>query len=365
MMFLAEGLAIARSQRSATLTTSLVVATVCAAVLLTAGLAAANEARVLATIDNVDARTILVSDPTADGNLYADTIPILRGLDGVELVIGLGPASDVRNVFLKDAGEPVPARVLWGDLPDDFLTAGRLAEPGEALAGEGAATKLQASMLTLFVRGSSDEAAVVGHFRATGTLQFLNNGVLVIPRSTAIAGDPATLQQMVVRARRLDDVDWLASRLRALVHADDPARLAIDANDQLIELRSVLSSQLGTDSRRLMVALLAIGLAIVAITQVGAVTQRRRDFGRRRALGASRSTIVVLVIMQTGVGSLIGAVLGSAIGSAAAFRIGGLIPPSEFVVGVALLTFIASLVAAIPPAGLAARSDPVRILRVP
>ena len=93
----------------------------------------------------------------------------------------------------------------------------------------------------------------------------------------------------------------------------------------------------------------------------GAVTSRRRDFGRRRALGASRSAIVALVVTQTA----IVAALGAAVGSFLIQRWTGSGPDPSFALAVATLVILAALVSAVPPALVAAYRDPVRILRVP
>jgi len=359
-----EGVAIAKSQALATVATALVAATVCVAVLLTAGLAAANEARVLATIDTADTTTVVLSDPTGEGRLYADTIPILKAISTVEDVVGLGKATDVRNVYLGDAAEAVAARTYWGDLPSDVVTVGRLPVAGEAMAGSAAVTTLRAAAPATYVRGRSLEAAVVGAFEATGSLAFLNDSVLVAAPLRVEESSVPTMHQVLLRVTTVADVDPLVSHLRGLVHADNAGRLVIESPAALLELRSVLSSQLSADARRFMVAVLAIGLTIVVVTQLAAVAQRRRDFGRRRALGASRSTIVVLVVVQTAVGSGLGVIVGAVVGSTLALRMGGQVPPPLFVLAVSVLAFLASIIASLPPATLAARTDPVRILRV-
>ncbi|MDQ3276010.1 MAG: hypothetical protein M3Q39_13540, partial [Actinomycetota bacterium] len=115
----------------------------------------------------------------------------------------------------------------------------------------------------------------------------------------------------------------------------------------------------------LMLGVLAAGLLLVALTLIGAVSQRRRDFGRRRALGASRSTVVTLVLLQTSAAALVGVAAGALAGLLLVNRLAGSLPSPGFTFGVVVLTMLTALLAAVPPAVLAAYRDPVRILRVP
>lgn len=84
-----------------------------------------------------------------------------------------------------------------------------------------------------------------------------------------------------------------------------------------------------------MALVLGVGVAIVTVTMLGAVSSRRRDFGRRRALGASRSSLITLVLIHTAVAAVTG------------------------------LCVLVALLGALIPALAAAYRDPMRILRVP
>ncbi len=101
------------------------------------------------------------------------------------------------------------------------------------------------------------------------------------------------------------------------------------------------------------------------ITTYGATAAKRRDFGRRRALGASQADIVALVTIQSLLLGTLGAVVGTA-GTALVTGVTmGVWPNWRFSVAVVVLAVDVSVLAALPPAFAAARRDPVRILRVP
>ncbi|MGO1666340.1 ABC transporter permease [Flaviflexus sp.] len=92
--------------------------------------------------------------------------------------------------------------------------------------------------------------------------------------------------------------------------------------------------------------------------------QRRADLGGRRGLGATRMTIIALVVLRTAYAALIGAVLGVVMGGIITGRMDAL-PPVDFMIGVGILSVIAALVSTLPPAVYAAHRDPVGVLRTP
>ncbi|GBD83622.1 FtsX-like permease family protein [bacterium BMS3Abin02] len=110
---------------------------------------------------------------------------------------------------------------------------------------------------------------------------------------------------------------------------------------------------------------MAVGLVLVGLNIYGSVTTARRDYGRRRALGASRTDIITLVTTQTVTIAITGTLAGSLVGGAIIWRLTGTPPDAGFAVAVAVLAVLAAAIAAIPPAMVAAWRDPVSILRVP
>lgn len=369
-----EGVAIARSQPVATVVTALVVAAVCAVILLTTGQSAAAEARVVARIDSAGTRTLVLSDPNGQAVINADSVAAVRALSGVRWVIGLTGVSDVRNTALGDAGRPVAARTIYGDLPTEINLNIGPPPPGTALAGQAALDQLGATHPAAGIAGTTYDTAVIGIFHAAEPLAFLNTSILIAstlddPADEALPGTrpstQGTLSELYVMVDRVDDVERITRAAPTVLRADNPNAVLVTTPQQLVDLREVISSELGDSSRRAMLLVLAVGLVIVALTLAGAVSQRRRDFGRRRALGASRTAIVALVITHTAVGALIGLLIGGTAGVLGVWRLAGSLPTVPFIAGVAALTLLTALLAAIPPATLAALREPVRILRVP
>ena len=355
----------ARTQPIVSTVTTLVVTAVCAVILATVGQSAAAEARVLATIDEAGTRTIVVSDPTERAGLHPDSVEAVRSLAGVEWALGLGPVTDVRNAALGSAGRAVPARRVYGTLPEAVrLVGGRAPAPGEAIASQAGLEVLGAQTPAGGIRGEGLEAPLVGVFAAVDPLTFLD-GSLLIRTAAAEPGDSQTLRQLLVVASSVASVGSLIEAIPFVLHVDDRTQLRVATPASLLELRSLVEAELATSSRQQLLVVLGVGLVVITVTLSGAVAQRRRDFGRRRALGATRSALVLLVIVQTAVAALFGTILGTTVGLVAVGRLAGALPPLDFVAGVAVLALLTALFAAIPPGLVAAFRDPVRILRVP
>ena len=359
-LILREGLAVAWSQPAATSSAALVIAAACAVIGITAGQVAVAQERVIGRIDEAGTRLIEVTDERGRAGLRAGSVVRVQALEGVRWVIGLGAATDAANAALGKAGRPVPTRVIYGDLPF-AVSAGRAARPGEALVGPDALTALNSRIPALGVMTGERRLAVVGTFDATDPLEFLDRSILIVPHP---ASAESPIRGLYVLADDPAWVDDLEQAIRAVVRADVPSELTYATPSVLAELRAIVGGELAANARTVTLGTLAVGVLIVAITIAGAVSLRRRDFGRRRALGASRSAVMLLVLVQSAVAAAVGIVAGTAVAIVVLLRISSA-PPVGFTVGVAGLVLLMALAAGVPPGLLAAMRDPVRILRVP
>lgn len=359
-----DAVAAARAQTAATLTLVLVLATVCFAVLVTTGQAAANEARVIDQIDSVGTRLIAVSDDGGASGILPAAPAVLTGISDVTWALGLGVAVDVTNSALPV--ERAAARVVVGDLPPEIaLVRGRAPRPGEAIAGSGAAAALSLGPGLGRVQARESAGAVpvgvVGVFETAGSLAHLNDTVLV----AAEPEDVETLRYLYVMADDVTVVDRLEHVLTTSTPALEPGALTVETPQGAIALRDVVAGRLGAASRQLMAVVMGVGAVIIAVTMLSATVTRRRDFGRRRALGATRSTLVATLLAQAAIGAVIGIVLGVGSGLATLAVGTGSLPTWRFVFGTAGLALLVTLATSAPIAVHAAYRDPLRILRVP
>ena len=115
------------------------------------------------------------------------------------------------------------------------------------------------------------------------------------------------------------------------------------------------------------VGLIVGGVGVVAIMMIS-VTERTREIGVRKALGATRGTILWQFLVEAATLTSVGAVIGLAVGGALVIAIRNLtpieaaIPPLAIVAALATSAFTGVLFGLLPAAR-AARLDPVEALR--
>jgi len=344
-----------------------IVALLCFVVLMTSGRTAATEAGVLASLDDTGTRLITVTDASGQAGLHPESVEVLRRLPGVAWVVGFGPAVDAvmqaPGTLTGQIPLGVPVRSMVGSLPDDCpVVMGRLSdEPGEAVAGREAAATLGLVDGAGPVTTPERQAGVVGVVDLTGTLSRFMNTVLV----TVSPSDVGLLRYIYVLVYDASDVPTISDAVTAGVWVDEPSQMTVETSDAILALQRVISGQLGASSRQLMAGIMGVGVAVVAATMFAVVGSKRRDFGRRRALGASRSAIVTLVLIQAGLTAIVGAMIGCGIGLVAISLTNGILPTVQFSTGFLFLAVLAATIGAVPPAVVASRRDPVRELRVP
>jgi putative ABC transport system permease protein len=178
----------------------------------------------------------------------------------------------------------------------------------------------------------------------------------------AVAPLPSVPQQ-----QSMDEVTAALRSLRGLKPGQDNT-FAIVTQDKLLDswnkvtgmfflVMMVLSS----------IGLMVGGVGVVAIMMIS-VTERTREIGVRKALGATRNAILWQFLVEASTLTLVGGAVGMAIGGLAAFALSRLTPiPAH----VPLWSIVAALAASaftgvgfgLYPASRAARLDPVEALR--
>jgi putative ABC transport system permease protein len=342
----------------------------CVSVFLTTGRSAATQRRILEQVELGGARLITMMWRKTEGGIAPDAVRRISNLNQVEWAFGLSPAVDLRNEGVP-GGTPCPAKAVIGNLPPDqvLVSQGRSAnKPGEATVSATAAKCLGLAYPSGSVSPASklqntlpDTAfAVVGQIEFGETLASLESfALLAAPR----ADSPAT--SVMVLARSAQDVADLSRAMARLSGAADSADIAVETSAALAELNESLETELASNSRTIGIAVIAAGMAFAGVAMMLSVGSQRRDFGRRRALGASRSLLRALVVLEGMVPAVIGAIAGSALGMALLSLIFDTLPGPWFALSIPALSTIAMICGSIPAALTAATRDPVSILRVP
>jgi putative ABC transport system permease protein len=358
-----EAIATAWAQPVASIVTIVMVAGMCATVLLTTGRTVGAEHAVLGSIDSAGTRSIIVrADP--DAGVTTSVLDRLSHVDGIEWAGAFGSAQDVRNSLVPD-GTKVPMRYAWST---DFAALG---VPQHSAVTDQTGYASDQALVALgmpdAVGGATSIAgesiAVAGRVQTPDYLNFLEP-LLLVPHELD-PNDPQPVAIIVVIAARPDLVSPVSDTVLSVLAADDVTKVQLTTSEGLAELRALVEGQLGSFGRNLVVIIFALTAVLVAAILYGLVMLRRKDFGRRRALGASQSLIVALLLSQITALSIVGAVVGSVAASIALAAAGDPLPGIEFIVSVDLLAVAVGVVAALVPALAAARRDPLTELRVP
>ncbi len=349
-----------RSPFTPSLVSVLILAGATIAIFATTGIALASQQATVDRFNSPEGRLITVTDAQGEADLSSLSVPVVSSITGVEWALGVGPALDVTASSIP-GGALAPARFYYGDLPPTIsvTAASDVLAPGMAAAGPGIATTLGLGDGVGAVAGRGRAATVIGGFHAAAPLDDLNGDILV-----AADGDGRVVSLWV----EVSDVSQLPSvvdAVRAAIIADNPAAVHIDTSTELAQLSSDISSQMARSAVLTVSALLITVLVLVGSVEYARVTGTVRDIGRRRALGATRSAIVIQVLATAGLSAVVGVVIGLAVGLAVTVIVAGALPGWEFALGVVVLMVVAALTGAVPPALRAARLDPVKILRVP
>jgi putative ABC transport system permease protein len=150
------------------------------------------------------------------------------------------------------------------------------------------------------------------------------------------------------------------------VPADKPDNFGVQTSDQIIQQFGAITGGIFI----LMVAISSVGLLIGGIgvmnVMLVSVTERTKEIGVRKALGARRKDIITQFLIEAATLTGIGGVLGIAIGAGLALLISFVVPTyiplwapiAGFIVSVGI-----GLVFGLLPAWKAARLDPIEALR--
>jgi putative ABC transport system permease protein len=356
-----EVVAAALSQRVSSAMTLLFVLGATATVLITAGRSVGAEAAILAEVDAVGTRTLTIRTTAPHDDFSSLLVDRLAAYgDVVDEVTGFGAPVDI--TAMASGGRPVAMRTVYGSLSGDPVV------PLTPLVGQPQAIATSDALTTLGLlagRGtvydsSGTETLITNRVTLPAHLAWMEPTVLIPSQA-----DTQPLSVITVVAREPADLPLVTSLVTAALVDVDPETITLETSEQLAELRGVIDGQLTTQSHRLVLGILvACGFATL-VNVWSLVLMRRRDFGRRRALGATRTMIVMLLSAQVAVISLVGALIGVTAGVAVLFIAGDPLPTVDYMVAVGAAFATTTTFAASLPALWAANRDPLTELRVP
>jgi putative ABC transport system permease protein len=221
---------------------------------------------------------------------------------------------------------------------------------------------------------------VIGIFEHKGGMFGSNNNFVAIPITTFDEQFPEVKNghgdtiHIATVPRRAEDVQALIEEETAILRArrglrpNQPNDFALFTSQAQLEQFQQITG--GVAVAMLVIAGIALvvgGVGVMNIMLVN-VTQRTREIGVRKALGATRRDIATQFLVEavtlTGVGGAlgIGAGLGAALVARMAFDFQAAAPPWAILLGFGVSTFV-GVVFGLWPAMKAARQDPIEALR--
>lgn len=355
----AEAVSAARGQPVASSVTIFIIAAMCLAVLLTSGRTVGAQQAALATLDSTGTRSIIIqADPAA--GLRSDVLERLGPIEGIAWTGAFGPATDVHNAAVP-GGPRVALRKLWTDQPGQ-LGLPIVTEPAVAWASPEALEILgMPEHAGGVVAASGESYAVMGRLSVPGYLKPFEP-LMLAPASVA-QDEPVTA--VVIIAERPDLVATVAETTVGLLEVGDSSTITVITSTELAAIRGALDGLLGGFGRELTLLILGLTGVLAATVQFALVMMRRKDFGRRRALGASQRLIVTLLVSQVTILSVAGATFGTAAAVIALLILGDPPPGPGYTVSVAILAVVTGAISSAIPAIAASRRDPIVELRVP
>lgn len=296
---------------------------------------------------------IRITSPVPLDALGAPTLLAAAHLGNVRGALALGQPDDGRGSL----GAGIVVREVWGDTrPTMWAVRCESAQVDPATAGRlGLADGV----------GRVTHSGIAESIDATRDLppamSYLRETVLIRRCSEAVRAT-----EFAVLVSKPVEVPTVTRAVTGFFPIETRTSLTIRSAETAIDLARQALTQ-GRDTARRLTLVSSLACGVLAALLFGMITvQRRRDYGRRRALGATPGFIVALVVGQaaliTGVATLL-----AVAGEATYARVTGqpaLVRPGVFA-GTALMLGCAACLGALLPAVLAAKADPVHEVRVP
>ncbi len=169
------------------------------------------------------------------------------------------------------------------------------------------------------------------------------------------------------RAEARQDIETILRRLRGLA-PDSPSDFQITSPDQIIAVFNQVGNAIGAATIALAGISLFIGAIGIGNVMVISVTERTREIGIRRALGATQTSVRRQFLIEAGVLSGLGGVLGVLVALGIGFLVTLILPrydarpPWEAALTGVVVSVVVGLVAGYVPAARAASVDPIEAL---
>ncbi|MGO9344414.1 MAG: ABC transporter permease [Acidimicrobiales bacterium] len=280
-------------------------------------------------------------------------------------VIGSTPSYLTADDYTVASGQPITSTEV--DRHDRVVDIGADVEDNLFAAGT--------DPIGQVVQLGSSNFEVIGVLAPKGTSGLTNNDAVAIAPYTAVqdelTGESQSFSELLVQGKSSSTLNLAESEVESILAAQNNTTVA-DLPFTIVNEADLLSTAASTTSTLTFllaivagISLLVGGIGVMNIMLV-TVTERTREIGIRKAIGAPRSAILLQFLIEAVLISLIGGAVGLAVGLIGSrFRIDGVQPAvAGYSVPLALgITLVVGIFAGIYPANRAAALRPIDALR--
>ncbi len=226
---------------------------------------------------------------------------------------------------------------------------------------------------TMQVNGTNFTVIGVYAPRATGeNADFMLDNIIVFPYTARRLLGGEVINEFIIKAKNSDSVNQVITRVGGLLKGlvkEGSGGYSVYSQNQWQESENQYLTMIGLVLGGIAaISLLVGGIGIMNIMLV-TVTERTREIGIRRAIGAKRGSIVLQFLIEAGMLCGFGGILGIAVGSVLSYVLGRLIfkmtlyPVPWVTAGAFALSVVLGMIFGCYPAIKAARLQPVEALR--
>ncbi|MBQ8397254.1 MAG: ABC transporter permease [Clostridia bacterium] len=362
-----------------------------AAVLILVGLVSGYNADITAYYEKLGVNKITVDityyDRTNTVDITDDLIAFI-GDDLADAVIGITPESTSTGTLKYMANSNSTATVYFGN--EQWSACNNyVIDRGRDLLPIDAAQRSRVCVIGTYVAESlfgyinpvgktitfgGEPFLVVGtYYQKDGTAEDSMDDMIVIPYTHIRAlKNTATVTKFTVKVQNADLMETVMAELEYFLgdtlSTNTSSYTLENGNDAMTESDEETASISIVLGGVACIALLVGGIGIMNIMLV-TVTERTREIGIKKAIGAQRSVIITQFLVESSVLSAAGGVIGIVIGYAGSLILGKiiydliLVPDTLVTVGAALFSVVIGVVFGLYPAVKASGLQPVDALR--
>src|SRR5260370_37282758 len=160
----------------------------------------------------------------------------------------------------------------------------------------------------------------------------------------------------------------MTMRARPQLNPKQEGNFGILESSALMGLFQRLTGSLANASIGVVLIFMVIGGIVIMNIMLSSVTERTREIGVRKSVGATRQDVLLQFLVESGVMGTIGGVVGILVALALSLPIGTLTPcpvslPLGWVVAAVVIAAVICMIFGVYPAYKASKLDPIEALR--